>query len=133
MTIANALTIPCEQCGQPFPKASATYSTAGQLVCPACNARSVMADNAARAAVGQRRVRIMAITTVAMLVGGPALMIAAGAGQYVATGLMIMGAVLILGGRIAFRMATRGALWVVLAGVAVLVLGGVLQSMFGHR
>ncbi len=133
MTTANATTIPCEQCRQPFPKASATYSTAGQLVCPACNARSVMADNDARAAAGRRSVRIMAITTVAILVGGPALMIVAGAGQYVAAGLMIMGGVLILGGRMAFRMATRGALWVVLAGMAVLVLGGVLQSMFGHR
>ena len=43
-------------------------------------------------------------------------MIAAGAGQYVATGLMILGGVLLVGGRMAFRMGTRGALWVVLAG-----------------
>ena len=65
----NATTVPCEQCGQHFPQGSATYSTAGQLVCPACNAKGLMADNDARAAAGQRSVRIMAITTAAILVG----------------------------------------------------------------
>jgi hypothetical protein len=133
MTTANATTVPCEQCGQPFPKASATYSSAGQLVCPTCNAAGVIADTDARAAAGRRSMRIMVLATVALLVGMPALMIAAGAGQYVATGLMIMGGMLLVGGRMAFRMGTRGAGWVLLAGVAVLVLGGVVQGTFGHR
>jgi hypothetical protein len=133
MTTATAATIPCEQCGQPFSKASATYSTTGQLVCPACNAKGMMADTSARADAGRRSARIMAIMTVALVVGMPALMIAAGAGQYVATGLMIMGAVLLVGARMAFRLGTRGAVWVMLAGVAVLVLGGVLQGALGHR
>ena len=35
--------------------------------------------------------------------------------------------------RMAFRMGTRGALWVVLAGAATLVLGGLLEGRFGHR
>jgi hypothetical protein len=133
MTTATATTIPCEQCGQPFPKASATYSTAGQLVCPACNATSAMADTEARAAAGRRSMRIMLLAAAALLVGMPALMIAAGAGEYLATGLMIMGGMLLVGGRMAFRMGTRGAAWVMLAGVAVLVLGGVVQGKFGHR
>jgi hypothetical protein len=133
MTTANATTIPCEQCAQPFPQASATYSPAGQLVCPACNAKGLMADNDARVAAGQRSTRIMIGTTLAVVVGFPAVMIAAGAGQYVAGGLMIMGGILLVGGRMAFRMGTRGAGWVLLAGVAVLALGGVLEGVFGRH
>jgi hypothetical protein len=96
-----------------------------------------MASNADRATASRRNTRIAAIVSVALLVGMPAIMIAAGAGEYVATGLMIMGGVLLIGARMALRMAgdagvRRSAFFLLIAGVGALVLGAVLQGKFRH-
>ena len=136
--VMDATTLPCEQCGQPIAQSSATYSTAGQLVCPTCAARGLMASTADRAAASRRSMRIVAIVSAALVIGVPSLMIAAGAGEYVSIGLIVIGVILLAGGRQALRMAgdpgvKRGAVFVMLAGVGTLALGAVLQGAFKHR
>jgi hypothetical protein len=134
----TATTVPCEQCGKQVPQSAVTYSTSGQRVCPACAATAVMASNADRAAVSRRNTRIALIVSAVLVVGVPLLMIAAGAGEYVATGLMIMGALLLFGGRSALRMSTdpgvrRSAVFLMLGGVGALVAGALLQGVFKHH
>jgi hypothetical protein len=137
----DAATLPCEQCGQQVARDAATYSTAGQLVCPACSAKGLTADGDARAAASRRSMRILAVVSAALVVGVPSIMIVAGVGQYVATGLIIIGALLLMGGRQARRMSTggsgdpgvaRGAIFVMLAGVACILLGALLNSVLGR-
>ena len=136
-TPMDSVTVPCEQCRQPVPRATATYSTAGQLVCPACAATATLAGNEARAGASRRSMRILTIGSAALVVGVPSIMIAAGAGQHVATGLFILGGILLVGGRQALRMSEpgrrRGALLVMLVGVAAIILGAVLNGAIGRR
>jgi hypothetical protein len=133
----DAATVPCELCGASFARAAATYSTSGQLVCPACSAKTIIAGGADRAAASARSTRIGIIVSAALVVAVPSLMIAAGVGQYVSIGLIVLGGVLVVGGRAASRAADagvrRGALFVALAGVAAIFLGIALRNVLGRR
>jgi hypothetical protein len=133
--------ISCEACGQSFSQATATYSPAGQLVCPACASKGVLAANLDRAAASRRSTRIVFIVSGVLVVAVPAIMLAAGAGKYLAMGLIGLGVLLLIGGRQAFRMAgsgtgdpgvRRGAFVLMLVGVVAIAAGAGLQNVVGH-
>ena len=137
-------TIACEKCGISVPADAITYSPDGQQVCSSCLAKGQIAESEARGEQSRRTTRNALIAGGVLVVAIPTLMVAAGAGRHVATALMVLGAAALLGGRSARRMyvvrnskpdpiVARGTALVMLGGLALVILGAVLQSAFSRR